>query len=64
MRKVRTIVNLALGSTIAALGLNSCAEPLVKYGTPADIYSDTTVHCMYGVTPIVPDSLNNTNEND
>lgn len=63
MRRVRTIINLTLGSMIAALGLNSCAEPLVKYGTPTDVYADTTVHCMYGVTPFVPDSLN-TNEND
>lgn len=56
MRKVRTIVNLALGAMITALGLSSC-EGAKKYGPDPDLevlygpptVEDTTVHCMYGV---------------
>ena len=46
---------------IAALGLSACNNgelvveygvPIVKYGSP---YVDTTMHCMYGVDPTIPD---------
>ena len=48
MKKIRTIVNIALGSMIAALGLTGCEKdyPVVKYGP---MVGDTTVQCMYGV---------------
>ena len=61
MRKVRSIINLTLGSMIAAFGLSACNNgelvveygvPIVKYGSP---YVDTTMHCMYGVDPTIPD---------
>ena len=52
MKKVRLIINGVLGSMVAALGLTSCEEHMVKYGIPDDPgYADTTVHCMYGVNP-------------
>ena len=52
MKRVRSIINIVLGSLIAALGLTSCERsgevyPIEKYGSP---YADTTVHCMYGVS--------------
>ena len=53
MKKVRSIINIALGTLIAALGLSSC-ERYVKYGGPVEEYmspTDTTVKCMYGVNP-------------
>ena len=54
MKKVRSIINIALGTLIAALGLSSC-EHYVKYGAPIDEYGnpyiDTTARCMYGVDP-------------
>ena len=55
MKKVRSIINIALGTMIAALGLSSC-ERFVKYGAPPiedldSSYLDTTVRCMYGVNP-------------
>lgn len=65
MKKARTTINIILGSMIAALGLTSC-EPRVKYGPnpefevlygPAPV-EDTTVHCMYGVTPVIISDLN------
>ena len=49
MRKVRSFINVVLGSLVAVLSLNSCETQhvvLEKYGVP-DV--DTTVHCMYGV---------------
>ena len=50
MKKVRSFINVVLGSLVAALGLNGCDTPqqieLVKYGVP---YVDTTMDCMYGV---------------
>ena len=64
MKKVRSIINIALGSMIAALGLSSC-EGAKKYGPdpnlevlygPAPI--DTTVHCMYGVDPNLVNEIN------
>jgi hypothetical protein len=67
MRKVRTIVNLALGAMITALGLSSC-EGAKKYGPdpnfevlygPAPIEEDSTVQCKYGVNP---DLINEINE--
>ena len=54
MKKVRSVINIVLGSMIATLGLSSC-ERYVKYGAPIDEYGipyiDTTAHCMYGVNP-------------
>ena len=55
MKKVRSIVNIVLGSLIAALGLSGC-ERYVKYGAPVEEYGfpyDTTVRAMYGVNPNV-----------
>jgi|GEM_PF-4041573 len=55
MKKVRSIINIVLGTIIAALGLTGCEsqnEVFVKYGSP---YADTTVHLMYGV--VYPDSI-------
>ena len=54
MKKARNVINLVLGSIIAALGLSSC-EHADMYG-PAPMYApdpyiDTTAHCMYGVNP-------------
>ena len=59
MKRVRTIINVILGSVIAALGITSCENanieyPAEKYGCP----TDTTVHCMYGVTPVTVTDLN------
>lgn len=54
MKRVRSIINIVLGSIIAALCLTSCEKnkveywSIVKYGSP---YIDTTAHCMYGVDP-------------
>lgn len=52
MKRVRSIINIILGSLIAALGLTSCERSgeafyIVEYGCP---FADTTVHCMYGVS--------------
>lgn len=55
MKKVRTFINVALGSIIAALSMTSCDKKdkeiyyVAKYGIPLEI--DTTIHCMYGVDP-------------
>ena len=48
MKKVRTTINVLLGSLIAALGFTSCEhhELVPMYGLP---YVDTTVQVMYGV---------------
>ena len=62
MKKVRSFINIVLGSLVAALGLNSCETQhvvLEKYGVP---YVDTTVHCMYGVpAPQITDWNDETN---
>lgn len=59
MKKVRSIINIILGSMIAALGLSSCEkhELVPMYGIPNEEI-DTTVHCMYGVTPVIISDLN------
>lgn len=65
MKKVRSIINVALGSIIAALCMTSCDKKdkeiyyVAKYGIPYEI--DTTAHCMYGVDPypIMVDEINN-----
>ena len=52
MKKVRTTINVLLGSLIAALGVTGCEEPQVKYGVLIPEYGcpvDTTVQVMYGV---------------
>ena len=52
MKKVRSIINIVLGSLIAMIGLRSCGEQEVLYGIPIEKYGcpvDTTVHAMYGV---------------
>ena len=52
MKRVRTTINVLLGSLIAALGVTGCEEPQVKYGVLIPEYGcpvDTTVHVMYGV---------------
>lgn len=52
MKKVRTTVNIILGSMVAAIGLTGCEGQMVKYGVPFDddtSFVDTTVICMYGV---------------
>lgn len=57
MKKVRSIINIILGSIIAALGITS-AGCECKYGVMIPEYGcpiDTTVHCMYGVDPVVID---------
>ena len=75
MKKVRSVINVVLGSIITALGLSGCERAVmyapdpnleVLYG-PAPI--DTTVHCMYGVTapefvmsPAVDEETENTEE--
>ena len=52
MKKIRSIVNVALGTMIAGLGLSSCDTHMVAYGDPfVGDEIDTTVHCMYGVNP-------------
>ena len=51
MKKVRTIINVALGSMIAALGLSSCDNQVCLYGPDPGLGADTTVRVMYGVTP-------------
>ena len=67
MRKVRSVINIALGSIIAALCITSCEKnkeeswAIVKYGSP---YIDTTAHCMYGVDPIIINGEDDTQEND
>ena len=48
MKKVRTIINMVLGSVIAALGFNACGNGDVtcEYGVPIEKYGcpiDTTV---------------------
>ena len=63
MRKIRSIINIALGSMIAALGLTGCKDTLVMYGSPEPMEKygcpvDTTVQCMYGVTPVTINELN------
>lgn len=60
MKKVRTFINVALGSMIAALGLSSCGAPMVKYGVPEDPVVDSTMQVMYGVSVVIddPDSAN------
>ena len=54
MKKVRTVINVVLGSMVAALGLNSCEhhdeEVLPLYGIPYEEI-DTTAQCKYGVNP-------------
>ena len=62
MKKVRTIINIALGSMIAALGLSSCDNHICLYGPDPGVGADTTVHVMYGVTPVVKDLLNGDKE--
>ena len=60
MKRIRTSLNVILGSLIAALGVTGCEQPMVKYGVLVPEYGcpvvDTTVHCMYGVdpSPIIP----------
>ena len=52
MKKVRSIINIALGTLIAALGLSSCDTQVCLYGPgPEPSPVDTTVKCMYGVNP-------------
>ena len=56
MKKVRSIINIALGSMVAALSFSNCEGPRVKYGVDIEVkygspYIDTTAHCMYGVNP-------------
>ena len=51
MKKVRMIINVALGSMIAAIGLSSCDNQVCLYGPDPNTNIDTTVHCMYGVDP-------------
>ena len=54
MRKVRMMINVALGSMVAALTLSAChkKEEVTIYATDYGIpYIDTTAHCMYGVDP-------------
>ena len=59
MKQIRSFINIALGSLVAALGLSGCHEALVKYGVPVEKYGapyvDTTVHCMYGVDVNIDD---------
>lgn len=67
MKKVRTIINTALGSMVAALGLTACgsSEITCEYGVPIEKYGcpiDTTVRCMYGVDPVVIDQPEETKE--
>ena len=66
MKKIRFVINIALGSMIATLGLTGCEKnypvlygpnPVEKYGVPS---VDTTVRCMYGVNP---NPIANWNEN-
>ena len=62
MKKVRSFINVVLGSLVAALGLNGCETqqvPMEKYGVP---YVDTTMRCMYGVP--APQIINLNNETD
>ena len=55
-------VNAILLALIGLLGCRSC-NYIVKYGVPIDwperdsTFVDTTVRCMYGVTPIVIDPI-------
>ena len=62
MKTVRTWINTALGSIIAALGIAGCSNRYVEcmYGVPAEKYGvppyfDTTVRAMYGVDPVLID---------
>ena len=58
MKKIRSIINIALGSMIAALGLNSCDNQVCLYGPDPKSDIDTTVHCMYGVDPNLVNEIN------
>ncbi|MBO7458681.1 MAG: hypothetical protein J6T80_05445 [Paludibacteraceae bacterium] len=53
MKKVRSAINVFLGSLITALGLNSCERAVMYAPDPmyGPEYTDTTVHAMYGVNP-------------
>ena len=71
MKKVRTWINVGLGSIVALLCTTGCEKKdevvyyiAEKYGVP---FIDTTAHCMYGVDPNPPiihwdDQEQNTNE--
>lgn len=55
MRIIRSVINIILGSLVAAFSLSSCERHTIyatDYGAP---YFDTTVRCMYGVDPGIND---------
>jgi len=71
MKRIRTWLNIALGSLVSLLGLSGCDRALVKYGPPEDfevlygpapIEEDSTVNCKYGVNPNFVNEINETND--